>query len=78
MDDIKRELDKLSSQIKEAKGNVATYTGQKIELMKQLKELGYSTIAEAEKAIAKLTKEIESKKEKINADFAKLKEQYDW
>lgn len=78
MNDIKRELDKLDEQIQEAKKNVSVYEGQGIQLTKQLKEFGYKTVAEAEKDIINMEKELGTLNASIEKIFSELQESYQW
>jgi hypothetical protein len=78
MNKITDKLDKLGQQIEEAKKNVSLYEGQKIQLLKQLKDLGYKTIEEAEKDLVNMEKEISAKQLEIEDQFDSLRENYDW
>lgn len=78
MNEILKDLEKLGKEIDEAKKNVAQYEGQKFQLMKQLEELGFKTIEEAQKNILLLSKEEEKLTKEIESDYKELKEQYQW
>jgi hypothetical protein len=78
MNNIVQQLDKLSKEIETAKRNVSQYEGQEIQLTKQLNDLGFYSVEEAEKEIIKMEKEIKLKTQEIEEGFAELKDQYDW
>jgi hypothetical protein len=78
MNNITQELDKLSKQIEDAKKNVAQYEGQGIQLMNQLKELGYKSVSEAEKDLEKMDKDISLKQTEIEKGFETLQKEYQW
>jgi uncharacterized protein (DUF342 family) len=76
--DIVKELDSLSKEIDKAKSNIAQFEGQKIQLMKQLKDLGYSSVEEAGKDLTKMDNQLIALGEEIEKGFKELKENYEW
>jgi uncharacterized membrane-anchored protein YhcB (DUF1043 family) len=78
-DNIQNELTRLKEIIDNAKNNLATLNGRKIELLKQLKkEFGISSLEEAKEKIKKLQSESKELENKIEQDYKTLKEEYDW
>lgn len=77
-DSIKKELDRIEPQIESAKKNISLYEGQNIQLLKQLNELGYKTISEAEKALPFMEKELDKLDMEIEKGYNELKEKYGW
>ena len=57
---------------------MAQLEGQKIELLKRAKELGFSSVEEGEKIVIKLSKEKEAKEAEIEKNYKELREQFEW
>jgi predicted RNase H-like nuclease (RuvC/YqgF family) len=65
--------------ISDSKENVSKLKGRKEEILNQLeKEFGIKTIAEAEKKLKTLNKELEETETEIKSSFNQLKENYEW
>jgi uncharacterized protein YlzI (FlbEa/FlbD family) len=79
MKNIQDDLKRLKENIDNAKNNLATLNGRKIELLKQLKkEHGLNSVDEVIKEIKELSKKITSLETQINTDYNDIKEKYDW
>ena len=75
---IFRELEDLKEEISSAKQEKAQKTGQLSEQMKSLQSFEVKNIPEAEKKVIVLQKKIKSWESKIESDFSKLQEHYEW
>jgi uncharacterized membrane-anchored protein YhcB (DUF1043 family) len=79
MKDIQSELSRLKEIIDNAKNNMATLSGRKMELLKQLKkDFKVSSVEEGKKEIQKLNKQLDEVNQAIEKEYSKLKEEYDW
>lgn len=79
MKDIQTELSRLKEIIDNAKNNMATLSGRKIELLKQMKkDFNVSSIEEGKKEIQKLDKKLTEINQMVEKEYNKLKEEYDW
>ena len=79
MKDIQAELSRLKEIIDNAKNNMATLSGRKMELLKQLKkDFKVSSVEEGKKEIQKLDKQLNEVNQAIEKEYNKLKEEYDW
>lgn len=79
MKDIQSELSRLKEIIDNAKNNMATLSGRKMELLKQLKkDFKVSSVEEGKKEIQKLDKQLDEVNQTIEKEYKKLKEEYDW
>jgi phosphate starvation-inducible protein PhoH len=79
MKDIQSELSRLKEIIDNAKNNMATLSGRKMELLKQLKkDFKVSSVEEGKKEIQKLDKQLNEVNQAIEKEYQKLKEEYDW
>ncbi len=79
MKDIQSELSRLKEIIDNAKNNMATLSGRKMELLKQLKkDFKVSSVEEGKKEIQKLDKQLNEVNQTIEKEYNKLKEEYDW
>ena len=79
MKDIQSELSRLKEIIDNAKNNMATLSGRKMELLKQLKkDFKVSSVEEGKKEIQKLDKQLNEVNQAIEKEYSKLKEEYDW
>ena len=79
MENIERELKRLDATIKETKASVEKAKGSKEALLEMLQErFGVKTIKEAEKLLAKKTKEHSKIESDIQTRFENLQAEYDW
>jgi uncharacterized membrane-anchored protein YhcB (DUF1043 family) len=79
MKDIQTELSRLKEIIDNAKNNMATLSGRKIELLKQMKkDFNVSSVEEGKKEIQKLEKQLSEINQTMEKEYKKLKEEYDW
>jgi hypothetical protein len=79
MEKIIESLGRLDSQIKAAKRNIDVLEGNKEMLMKRLKdEFGLKSVAEANREITSLEKELASLSKSIQEDFETLQSEYAW
>ena len=79
MKEVQKELAELSEQIEESKTKLSKLEGQRIELLKNVKEiLGVKTIEEAEKELKKLISQQNEIEKDIKTGLDKLKKEYGW
>jgi septal ring factor EnvC (AmiA/AmiB activator) len=79
MKEVQKELAELSEQIEESKTKLSKLEGQRIELLKNVKEiLGVKTIEEAEKELKKLIAQQNEIEKEIKTGLDKLKTVYGW
>lgn len=75
---LTQELQRLKKALATAKENRARQEGQLEKAMNDLKALGCSTIAEAEKKVAHLDEEAAECREQVANGLAQLREEYGW
>jgi uncharacterized phage infection (PIP) family protein YhgE len=78
MEKIIEELSSLQKQIQSSKTKKAQLEGRREEQLTRLKEFGIKTVAEGNKKLETMSKELGKLETEIQDKFKTLKEQFEW